>query len=152
MKGHEIRRILDVLQKGDIMLRRWDGYLNTVFTPGFWAHAGLYAGDNKIIHALGNGVTEEDILDFCRADSIAVMRIKDGDPEEAVKFARKCLGHEYDYQFESGDDQYYCSELCDVCYKGAFSDDYTEIAGNKLITPDALRKSDKAEYILEIKH
>ena len=75
LKGHEIRRILGVLKKGDIMLRRWDGYLNTYLTPGFWGHAGLYVGDEKAIHALGQGVVKEDILDFCRADSLAVVRV-----------------------------------------------------------------------------
>jgi len=152
LKGHEIRKILEVLEKGDILLRRWDGYLNTFFTPGFWAHAGLYVGDNKAIHALGHGVVKEDILDFCRADSMAVMRLKDGHPDKAVEFAHKCLGHEYDYQFESGNDQYYCSELCDVCHDRVFKEEYETIAGNSILTPDALRKSDKVELVIEIKH
>jgi uncharacterized protein YycO len=152
IKGHEVRKILNVLKKGDLMVRRWDGYLNTILTPGFWAHAGLYAGDNKAIHAVGEGVKEEDILTFCRADSLAVLRVKDGDPDKAVDTARKYLGHEYDYEFEGNDDQFYCSELCDVCYEHTFQDDYEDVAGNRVLAPGGIRKSDKVELVLEIKH
>ena len=69
VKGHEVRNIIDNLKKGDVLLRRYDGYLNTMFTPGFWGHAGLYIGDDRVIHAVGEGVIEEDILDFCRTGS-----------------------------------------------------------------------------------
>jgi uncharacterized protein YycO len=152
LKGREIRRVLESLHKGDIMLRRWDGYLNTIFTPGFWAHAGLYVGNNKAIHALGRGVVLEDILDFCRADSLAIMRPKKNDPDKAVETAFKLLGKEYDYEFESNDDQFYCTELCDVCHDRIFREDYRSMAGNSILSPDAVRESEKAELVLEIKH
>ena len=152
LKGHEIRRILDVLQKGDILLRRWDGYLNTILTPGFWAHAGLYAGGDQAIHALGDGVIKEDILNFCRADSLAVMRVKGGDPDAAIRRAHEVLGKPYDYEFEGNDDQYYCTELCDVCYGALFADDYTTVAGNSVLTPDGLRNSPKLDLVLETRH
>jgi len=74
VKGSEVRSIINVLQDGDILLRRYDGYLNTLFTPGFWGHAALYVGNNNVIHAVGEGVIIEDILDFCRCDSVGVYR------------------------------------------------------------------------------
>jgi len=152
IKGREVRSVLESVEAGDVLLRQWRGYLNTIFTPGQWSHAGLYVGESKVIHALGKGVVEEDILDFCRTDSIAVMRPIDGGAESAIEKARELIGSEYDYQFESGDQQYYCSELCDACYDQLFKDDYTTIAGNFLLTPDAIRHSEHVSTVLEIRH
>jgi uncharacterized protein YycO len=150
--GDEIRSILYVISPGDVLLRRWNGYLNTIFTGGSYGHAGLYIGKNTVIHATGQGVIEEDILDFCRADSLCVLDVKNGDTKAAIKIAKQLRGAGYDYDFQSTNKKYYCTELADYCYLGVFRNDYKEIAGNSVLLPDAIRKSLQVECKLEIKH
>ena len=35
VSGTEVREILNTMKPGDILLRRYDGYLNTILTPGY---------------------------------------------------------------------------------------------------------------------
>jgi len=157
VKGYEIREILKNIEIGDILLRRYDGYLNTYFTPGFWGHAALYVGLDKIIHAIGEGVVQEDILDFCRCDSVCVLRpdvnneLKNNAIEKAIIMKTDHI--QYDYKFKSDDDtQVYCTELVDSCYKRLFKNDYTIIAGNSVLIPDSIYKSKECNLIIEFKH
>jgi uncharacterized protein YycO len=145
LKGDKIREILNTIQPGDILLRRFDSYLNTILTPGFWGHAGLYIGNNSIIHSIGKGVIEEDILNFCRTDSLAVLnanvifKVKNN----AIKNIKKLKGSKYDFKFNSNDDKYYCTELIDVVYNGIFYKDYKKIMSNYILTPDGIYDSIK---------
>lgn len=153
VKGHEVRQILDVTQAGDILLRRYDGYLNTIFTPGFYGHSGLAVAKKLVIHAIGKGVVCEDILDFCRADSVVVLR-QSGLTAPAIAKARQLEKERtaYDYEFMSNNRTVYCTEFVDVCYGGLFQDDYEIMAGNRILLPDGIRHSDKVDMIIEFKH
>jgi len=156
VKGYQVRKIIDIINPGDILLRRYDGYLSTLFTPGFWAHAALCVGDNNIIHAIGEGVIEEDILDFCRCDSICLLRpkvefnIKNEAINNAVKL--KTNHTQYDYKFQSNNGTVYCTELVDTCYGNIFQYNYEKIAGNILLTPDGIFKSDKIDILISIEN
>jgi uncharacterized protein YycO len=150
--GDEIRALLMVLEPGDILLRKWNGYLNAILTGGNYSHAGMYVGNNTVIHANEHGVIEEDILTFCRADSICVLSVKNGDTENAIKIVRSALGTLYDYDFKPENKKYYCTELVSVSYTNVFFDDYKTVAGNNVLLPDAIRKSSKVECRIEIKH
>jgi hypothetical protein len=100
VKGPECRKIADLLEPGDILLRRYDGYLDSRFIPGVFSHAAIYLGNveesdkaevpNKgrvsrffetgpcqVAHSTAEGVHLEDILTFCRCDDIAVIRLPD---------------------------------------------------------------------------
>lgn len=161
VSGKEVRQILNVLQAGDILLRRFDGYVNTLFTPGFWAHAALASSCNSVIHAVSAGVVEEDILEFSRCDSLAILRVvNDKSPEfdsragKAVDIANKFReqNFQYDYAFERGNKKLYCTELVDSCYEGLFSDEYTLEMGNNLLTPEHIFTSEHVRVIADIKH
>lgn len=161
LKGYQIREVLETLQSGDILLRRYDGFLNTIFTPGFWGHAAIYMGSNLISHAIGEGIVIEDILDFCRTDHICIMRFKDNNTDiilEILRRAENILKEdaknniEYDYMFESGNNSYYCTEYVDICYCSIFCDDYIESFGKTILLPDAIRHNQLIEPILEIKN
>jgi len=135
VKGPEIRHILDTIQPGDILLRRYHRYVSGWFIPGYYTHVAIYVGDGKIIHATTHDVCDEDILTFCRADEIAVLRPKVTDEVKqiAVDMAKSIIGREYDFLFDGNDDQrFYCSEVPKYCYSGVFDD----IGSNK-IPPDA---------------
>lgn len=155
--GAEVRQIMDTAQPGDILLRRYDGYLNTIFTPGFWGHAALYAGENSVIHAIGEGVVSEDIITFCRTDSVCLLRPKSATAEDldrAIACAKKHQKHrtKYDYRFSDRNGTVYCTELVNICYRGTFDDDFENIAGNCILAPDGVRRSNTVDTILEFRH
>jgi uncharacterized protein YycO len=157
VKGYEVRKITKFLKTGDILLRRYDGYLNTYFTPGFWGHAGLYIGKDHLIHAVGQGVIKEDILDFCRTDSIAVLRIKNIkniEINKALAIARKFVKKhvKYDYRFQDENGKVYCTEMINECYNDVFNKDYSNHFGNNILTPDGIFNSKKVKNIISIKH
>ena len=153
LKGDKIRKILNTIQPGDILLRRFDSYLNTILTPGFWGHAGLYIGNNSIIHSIGKGVIEEDILNFCRTDSLAILNVNITQEERdiAIQDIKKLKGNKYDFNFNPHNKQYYCTELMDVSFNGIFYKDYKEIMSNYILTPDGIYNSDKTTTELEFK-
>ena len=120
VKGPHQRAVLDVLKDGDILLRRYNNYLGSVFIPGYWSHAALYEGGGNVIHMLGKGITREDILTFMRTDDIAVLRCEDENKvKEAIAAARVQLdkGVSYDYDFNTDSpDELYCTELIDFIF------------------------------------
>lgn len=125
IKGNHMRGILSTLLPGDVLLRRYDNYLGSVIIKGYWSHAALYIGDNKIIHMLGDGIVEEDILTFLRCDNISVIRYNDSSKiSEALIKAKKLLSEDidYDYDFNIKDGKrHYCTELVDFCFGGPIS-------------------------------
>jgi hypothetical protein len=131
MRGEDVRDIVNSLQKGDVLLRRYDHYLGGMLTPGYWTHAAIYIGDNRVVHMLGGGICSEDILTFCRCDHVAVLRHTGDDYPAylALKKAGEFLakGVQYDYEFESDDEELYCTEFVWECYdrpKGLLFDKY----------------------------
>jgi len=116
IKGETQREVIDTLKMGDILLRRWDGYISNWFIPGYWSHAGVYVGNNKVVHATpSKGVHEEDILGFLRADSIAVLRVPNMtelNSGKIIRRSREILGRNYDHAFEGMDNEmFYCFEV-----------------------------------------
>ena len=157
LKGYEIRTLINNLKAGDIILRSYNGYLNSYLTPGFWSHAGLVISNEKVIHAIGKGVIEEDILDFCRADSCAILRFKNQNEDsinKAITIAKKMVQDRvgYDFAFEDENKKVYCTELVNECYDGVFYNCYQKIAGNDILLPDPLKKSELLNTIVEFKH
>ena len=135
VRGPEVRRLIEELRVGDIILRRYDRYVSGWFIPGFWTHVSLMATENTVIHATTRGVMEEDILTFLRADHIMVLRYGDEEVAKvAASMSRSLIGREYDFLFDASDDErLYCSELVKHCYAGVF-----DSLGTGMIPPDSL--------------
>ncbi len=96
LKGREIREIQSLIKPGDILVRTFNQYLNNYFLPSTFKHVGLYLGEvsenhlrqvakisnpndfnpgkQRVIHAIGDEVILDDLLDFCRCDGLAIMR------------------------------------------------------------------------------
>ena len=95
-------------------------YVSSFFIKGEFGHAGLYVGDNQIIHVIGDGIIKEDILTFLRADAAAVIRPKNQDlvPKAIENAYEQFSKHvQYDYDFNKIDNsQFYCTEFTDFCY------------------------------------
>ena len=115
--------------------------------------------------SLDNTYDTEDILDFCRCDSLCVLRVKnitiDGKCIAVNKALTMVEDHvQYDYNFATEAEEkikkfgmhVYCSEAVHVWHNYLFVDDYTTILGNLILTPSALRTSSKVDCILEFLH
>jgi hypothetical protein len=110
-----------------------------------------------IIHAIGEGVVKEDLLDFCRADSICVLRVKnvtDEQVHDAISIAIELekARTAYDYKFQSKNGTVYCTELVDTAYNNLLKDSYEVKYGNNILLPDGIYKSTVLEIIIEFKH
>lgn len=99
VKGQDIREVLNIVQPGDILLRGYNNYLDGYFIPGYFSHVGFYlghvkeqdsdkvvipegkelfrAGEQMVVHAMAEGVFIEDVLDFCSADRMLIVRFPD---------------------------------------------------------------------------
>lgn len=157
VKGPHVREVINNIKIGDILLRRFDGYLNTYLTPGFWGHAAVCDEDDllkqSVIHAVGEGVIREDILTFCRCDSICVLRVKDSKLiDSAIKYfieaEKNRVGYDYDYMDKNG--KLYCTELVNEGYNHIFNDDMTQVYGRKVLTPDRIHISKEVDIVVNI--
>lgn len=120
VKGHHTREIINLLEPGDVVMRSYFNYLDSYFIPkgqSKCSHSGLYIGDNRVVHSIAEGSVIDDIIDFCRADSILVLRPLSGQ-EWAIEHAKKCADQniEYDFNFEPEQGRYYCHEFTASCY------------------------------------
>lgn len=122
LKGKHYRDAEQIIQPGDILIRRFEGYVDKVLIPGWWNHAGMYVGevngkDHKVIHAISDGVVVEDLIDFMRTDHMIVLRAPEGTQEEAIERAKNAIGSDYDFAFDFNETlRFSCTELISHCY------------------------------------
>ena len=124
---------MELARPGDIVCRRYVWYLDGYFIKGEYTHSGIVVNTNTIIHAVAEGVTRIDIIDYVKdADGFVLLRPINTaehpyDPALAIFFACGMIGKPYDFVFQSGPDAFYCHELA-----------YYAImhGGKKVIKPD----------------
>ncbi len=142
IKGEHQRAILNCIQPGDILLRRYDHYISGLIIPGYFTHSALYIKDS-VIHMLGKGICTEDILIFMRCDDIAVLRHPS--PEKtarAIKLAKEQLEKktEYDFAFDFDDSsRLSCTELIQYVFE------YPKFSTKKIekyVVPDDLKNTE----------
>jgi uncharacterized protein YycO len=113
--GRLMRAYSDTIETGDVILRRYDRYLTSRLVPGYYSHAGIAVSKTKVIHAIGGeGVIEEDLLQFLRTDHACLLRplANQAEIRKAAGFAISKLGTPYDLRFSSeSDEAIYCTEL-----------------------------------------
>ena len=119
LKGSAMREILNLIQPGDILLRRYSHYVGSLMVPGYFSHAAIYVGNNEIIHMLGEGINKEDILVFLRCDDVALLRHRTPELIQRVIQNAKMYFEQkikYDYNFNTKDsEKFYCTEFVDKC-------------------------------------
>lgn len=117
--GKQVLDILNLIEPGDVILRGYDCYLDGMFIPDklAFSHGAIYIGDGKIIHAVAEGVSETDIIEFTRCDRIAIFRPKKYQ-RSAIRKAKELLKNKtpYDFGFNENVSSVYCFELCGLCY------------------------------------
>jgi len=122
LKGKHYRDLEQLIQPGDILIRRFEGYIDKWLIPGWWNHAGMYVGeiddkDHKVVHAISDGVIVDDLIDFMRTDHMIVLRAPEGKQEEALLRAKSAIGKQYDFAFNFKETlRFSCTELIDYCY------------------------------------
>ena len=120
MDGVHVRKALSVLKPGDVILRGYDNYLDGWFIDDEfkYSHGAIYIGNNQIVHAVAEGVSKIDVLDFMQCDRICIFRPA-ACQEEAIEKAEKFVEDNipYDFIFQKGDSALYCFELAAECYK-----------------------------------
>lgn len=160
LKGEHYRKLIKKLQPGDIFIRRFEGYIDKWFIPGFWNHAGLYIGDDgedkeQIIHAVSEGVIQEDVLNFMRTDHLLVLRLTKDEKRaiaaSAVQKAKSIVGSPYDFGFDFKDtNRFSCTELVAYCYPEIVQG--KKRFGRETIVADDFYNSDKLTTIWDSRH
>lgn len=124
LKGRHYRIVEQLIQPGDVLIRRFEGYVDKFLLPGFWNHAGVYVGeideqDFQVVHAISDGVVVDDLIDFMRTDHLVVLRAPEKYRNDAIERVKTTIGSDYDFAFEFGDSlRFSCTELVSHCYPG----------------------------------
>ncbi len=120
LKGDNFREVSIKLQPFDVLLRRFDRYIDNGFIPGFWNHAAIYTPQGKVLHAVAEGVIVEDIFDFMKADHVCILRPKfQFSKTEIRERMSSLLGKEYDFSFDfKNGDRLSCTEVIRVIFEG----------------------------------
>ena len=132
------------LKPGDIFVTRTKWRPTNILIPGYWSHAGMYVGNDTVVHALAPVVVETALQDFMSCvNSMAVMRTQLPEPtaEKAAAEMRSYVGLPYDYMFEPTTKALYCSEAIAQAY-WAVANDWTFEARERMgvitVTPQDL--------------
>ncbi len=105
IRGDEILKAAAIVEPGDVVIARKDGYFSNVGIGGCFIHAAIYIGDGECIEALSDdqgGVTMSSIVDVLHADVAAILRPKLSTDERlaATMMAKKIVGAKYDFLFD----------------------------------------------------
>lgn len=115
MNGEKYVKIVETLQIGDILLSKSKGEISNYLIRSEFTHAAIYVGEWMIVEATGKGVVPDFITNFCfKKDDILILRFnKSCFMARAVEWLHEMSSKhlEYDMEFESGDQEYYCFEL-----------------------------------------
>ncbi|GMU56360.1 MAG: hypothetical protein AMXMBFR33_55060 [Candidatus Xenobia bacterium] len=138
------------LQPGDVIMTAdcaYPGWARMEFwtVRSNYTHAAYYAGDGKILEAVGKGVIETKLDDYFEGrQKIAIVRPDYKTPEDvaaATAYCRSHLGKPYDSVFNSADDkEFYCSELVFKALKSMpnpIEAPSKELLGREAVAPDA---------------
>ena len=118
--GYDIEKLMKMLKSGDVLLRGYNKYLDGKFIPDEkgYSHAGLYIGNNQVVHAISPCVEKCHMIDFCEADRVMVLRPEDGQTI-AIATAIGKIGLPYDFDYKTDKGKLYCFELIATCYPNA---------------------------------
>lgn len=166
-----------LLQPGDIIVTSQGlfnttdpvDWLETGATSGIWHHAGLYIGDNKVIHAVVSGFLDGkvEIADisqtgFYSSNYCSIYRVN-ADPEtrqRAINYAVQQDGKPFDFNFadKRSPGAFYCSKLIWQSYDQASggkinldqnigTPDWQDALMPDLVIPDDLTSTNSVTYI-----
>lgn len=129
-RARNFRKLMKLAEPGDILCRKYDCYVDSLFIQGEYTHSGILTHKDKIVHSIAEGVKSDDILDFVLDTEGFILLRPKYDTEQSVmsatKFAENQIGKPYDFLFDKKEkDTFYCHELT----AGALG------AGNLIVKP-----------------
>lgn len=128
--GKDIINLMNQVQPGDVVCRRFDCYLDSYFIPGKYTHSGIITSlgngcsQVKIMDSMAEGICEKYLLDFVKnCDGFILLRPKYAGEEainNALTFARSKNGYPYDFYFDLDDPaSFYCHEFTANCLQAS---------------------------------
>ncbi len=114
-------QLLAILQPGDVFITRKENALTNYFLPGYWPHAALYIGGQRVIESLKDGVRERTMDSPLGNDAVAVIRpqLSAETIAQAIARARTHVGKPYDFDFDfTRSDRIVCTEVVYRSYEG----------------------------------
>jgi len=129
-RARHFRKLLKLAEPGDVICRKYDCYVDSVFIEGEYTHSGILTHKDKVTHSIAEGVVSHDVLDFVLdTEGFILLRPKYNSEQNVInstKFAENQIGKPYDFLFDMREkDSFYCHELT----AGALG------AGNLKVTP-----------------
>lgn len=116
----EAGELAKTIRVGDVLLSHRNHEITNPVIPGYWKHAGVYVGDGMVIEAVGAGVSQTPLEEFCTTkDGIVCLRSKFATEIQcqlAAGFVKSLQGLPYDYLVEHDSSRavnkaFYCSEI-----------------------------------------
>jgi uncharacterized protein YycO len=109
-----------------VLLRGYNKYLDGKFIPDErgYSHAGIYVGNNIVVHATAPCVEKCHVIDFCEADRIMILHPSAGQVMATATAIGK-IGMPYDFGYKTDWNKLYCFELIATCYPHAKLGTYT---------------------------
>jgi uncharacterized protein YycO len=118
-----MRAAADMIQAGDIVLRKYTYYLDSYFIKGEYSHSGIATSEKNVMHAVAEGVCRVDFFDFIKdSDGFMILRpvYKEEQRPQAILKALMLEGKPYDFIFNTkSKNAFYCHELTNYCLRAA---------------------------------
>jgi uncharacterized protein YycO len=123
LNDDDIEKAKKTLQKGDVVLVGALRDLTTVAIGGNFTHAMIYIGNDQFIEAKARGVRIIDAQQVYEDyDTMVITRPYQNELpiiNAMLEYALAQVGKPYDFEFNEGDDAFYCSELVAAAYEAA---------------------------------
>ncbi len=115
------REFQSLLRDGDVFVTRKDNAVTNYFLPGYWPHAAMYVGSDRVVESLKDGVHERLMDSPFGNDAVALIRPR-LDPiaiKSAIERAGTHVGKPYDFDFDfTRADRLVCTEVVYRSYEG----------------------------------
>lgn len=114
----QVLDMLDIIEPGDIILRKYKYQSSSFILPGDYTHSGVVKDHSTMVHITGSGCAYIHPLDFMmHSDKFAILRPRWKSPQDlknAIAQADKFVADHVQYDFFFGKDstRLYCHELC----------------------------------------
>lgn len=119
VNSFDVLQAKKVLEPGFVIITRKLHNPTNLVIPGFYTHAGIFAGDG-VVEAIDKGVVKTPLEEFLRTkDYFCILESKyasDQQNERVASEALNLIGRPYDYGFHPSNMAFYCSELVWYCY------------------------------------
>ena len=124
VRAEHILKMMDIIQPGDIICRKYTYYLDSILIPGEFSHSGLVFDSSKMGHSIAEGCQYIHPIDFVKdTDGFIICRPKYEKPADLVRvfdLAKWYIDNKVQYDFMFNDiKKLYCHEFTCRCLERA---------------------------------